>query len=353
MKTIIKCICCLLFCSCSSELIDNIPDNMDKVTPKSRTVYDFSLDYPKFMVSGNYYTFTLGGFGLSDFQSIAWSLDGKVLGTGTCVDAIFDKGGWYSFYLDFCDFSYDHWKGDTESFPVYQKAPSIVCESGIIDAAGNYTFTVDYPHIGKYIIEWEFSDGIQCFSSDNTQAVLSFPSPGTYTIKCRAKENCPYVSGGTYVSDWGTLSVSVIPKLIPNQWTIRNFQQSDDDVFYNLMYKNTTSSSYICESLYTTFLYEGAYDGYYGGFSFDWVYDEKYKLYFPYSVKPEYGFETCEWDKYDAGLRAIVEPGEVISYSRRAKITPGKTLADIEYILFFIYDNKKNYRYVDEGGFIE
>ncbi len=353
MKTIINCLCFLFLCSCSSDLIDSVPDNIDKETLQSKTIYNFSFNHPKFMVTGNYYTFTLDGFGAEDFRSILWHLNGKTLGTGTRVDAIFDRGGWYSFYLDFYDFSYDHWSGYTNSFPVYQKAPSIVSKNRIIDTEGNYTFTVDYPHIGKYNIEWEFPDGVQRISSSNTQAILKFPSAGTYSIKCRAKEECPYVSDGTYVSDWGTLSVSVIPKLIPDQWVVRNFIQSGDEVFYDVMYKNTNYDTYICESLYTTFLYDGAYDGYYGGFSFDWVYNSTYNLYFPYSVDPDYGFETREWDFYDAGQRVLIGSSEIYSCLRKARIASGKTWADIEYILFFIYDNKRNDRYVDETGSIE
>lgn len=355
MKSIIGILLFLLLYSCNTELIESVPDDVDKGTSQSRTVYDFSLNHPKFMVTGNYYIFTLAGASASDFQSIYWSLDGEgsILGGGTHVNALFDKGGWHSFRIDFYDFSYNHWWGNTNSFPVYQKAPSIVSKNRIIDAEENYTFTVDYPHIGKYNIEWEFPDGAQCVASSNTQAILKFPSAGTYTIKCRAKEECPYVSGGIYVSDWDTLNVSVVEAVMPNQWCIRNFQQSGNTVSYDIMYKNTTSSSYRCESLYITFLYNGAYDGYYGGFSFKWVYNTTFDLYLPYSVNPEYGFETCEWDSHGIGGLARVEPGEIISYRRNAKIASGKTLADIEYILLFIYDNKLNYRYVEETGPID
>lgn len=346
----------LFLYSCQTELIENVPNDIEKGAPQSRTIYDFSLNHPKFMVTGNYYIFTLTGVPSYDFQSIYWSLNGEGsildLGRGS-VDALFDKGGWHSFRIDFYDFSYNHWWGNTEPFPVYQKAPMIVSKSGIIDTEENYIFTVDYPHIGKYDIEWEFTDGVHCISSTNTQAVLSFPSVGTYTIKCRAKEECPCVNGGVYVSDWGTLNVSVVPKLIPNQWTIRNIQQLGNEIFYDIMYKNTTSSKYICESLYTTFLYEGAYDGYYGGFSLDWIYNTKFGLYFPYSVNEDYGFEMCAWDYYDGGLCAVVETGQIFSTLVKGTTTSNKTLSDIEYVLFFIYDNKQSYRYVDEGGFIE
>lgn len=350
MKSIIGILLFLLLYSCNTELIESVPDDVDKGTSQSRTVYDFSLNHPKFMVTGNYYIFTLAGASASDFQSIYWSLDGEgsILGGGTHVNALFDKGGWHSFRIDFYDFSNNHWWGNTNSFPVYQKAPSIVSKNRIIDAEENYTFTVDYPHIGKYNIEWEFPDGAQCVASSNTQAILKFPSAGTYTIKCRAKEECPYVSGGIYVSDWDTLNVSVVPKLAPNRWIIRNFLQSGDEVFYDIMYKNTTYYSYTCESLYTTFLYEGAYDGYYGGFSFDWEYNKTFHLYFPYPVDANYGFATCEWDLYNAGVSVHIGSGEAFLRHRTAHITPGKTWTDIEYILFFIYDDKRNDRYVDE-----
>lgn len=140
-----------------------------------------------------------------------------------------------------------------------------------------------------------------------------------------------------------------------NCWIIQNASMEGNMMFYDLIYSNT-KQTYTCYSLYTLFLYKGAYDGRYGGYSISWNYDWRTESYHPETIPSEYGVVVCEWDECienEGGAKSVSYKG---TYSRRrgVQLAPGKTLDDIEYVLFFLYDNK-NFstlggldRYVDD-----
>jgi len=93
-------------------------------------------------------------------------------------------------------------------------------------------------------------------------------------------------------------------------------------------------------------LYKGAYDGYYGGYSIDWRYNSTSGLYFPEEVPAEYGLCVREFDACDGGKEFTLASNQTCIRSGHFQLPVGKTLADIEYVLFFIYDNQYG-RYVD------
>lgn len=140
--------------------------------------------------------------------------------------------------------------------------------------------------------------------------------------------------------------------LQPNEWGIQNMTQSGRYVDYELVYKNTkTDFTYFCSSLYTMILYKGAYDGYYGGYSIDWKYNSTFGLYFPEEIPAEYGLCVREFDACDGENGLTFAPNVTRTRSGSFQLPVGKTLADIEYVLFFIYDNKRGDRYVDTWDF--
>lgn len=159
---------------------------------------------------------------------------------------------------------------------------------------------------------------------------------------------------GTDVSTIQTRSAGT--ENFPNYWNILNASMSGDTMFYDLVYSNTEHQTYACYSLYTLFLYKGAYDGYYGGYSIGWNYDWRTGLYQPETIPAEYGVVIQEWDECleDGETARFIPYNETYSRRRGVHLAPGKTLDDIEYVLFFLYDNK-NFsilgrldRYVDD-----
>lgn len=158
------------------------------------------------------------------------------------------------------------------------------------------------------------------------------------------------------VSDGASASVqsrSAGTDLYPNEWGIQNMTQSGQYVDYELVYKNTKANfTYFCSSLYTMILYKGAYDGYYGGYSIDWKYNSYFKLYFPEEIPAEYGLCVREFDACDGENGLTFAPNVTRTRSGYFQLPVGKTLADIEYVLFFIYDNKNMNRYVDTWDFL-
>lgn len=346
MKTIINCICFLFLCSCSSELIDTPSETIERQIPQSRTDYNFSLSYPKFMVTDNYYLFTINGIGTSDFQSILWSLNegngSYVVGNGTSVTTAFKKGGWHSFHIVFYDFSYEHWGGDTWPFPVYQKAPLNIKGESVVDTEGYYTYSLDYPHNNTYTTEWEVNGNAQVQQSLN-QISVHFPTAGTYTIKGRAIETCPQCDGGTYTSEWQTKEVEVLDHVVSDNWYIQNFNGSGRSVTFDLMYKATHTYRYF--AMYIVYLYKGAYDGYYASSDWEWEERQNESYYMPPIIDPKYGFMTWECDYQEDESAVRVNAGEIHSYSKIATLPVGKTIDDIEYIILFIRDDTPAYRY--------
>lgn len=132
----------------------------------------------------------------------------------------------------------------------------------------------------------------------------------------------------------------------PNFWGMQNVIQIDRSLRYDVVYQNMSSKYYTCKSLYTMFLYEGVYDGYYGGDEITWEYSSMHGIYLPEAIAPQHGFVVREWDVNDisGGYAEYVDPGENFSLTRVASnmLLPGKTLSDIEYVLFFICDGLDN-----------
>lgn len=163
------------------------------------------------------------------------------------------------------------------------------------------------------------------------------------------------VSCSNEVTDGDSVSVqstSVGTDLYPDEWGIQNMTESGRYVNYELAYKNTkTNFTYLCSSLYTMILYKGAYDGYYGGYSIDWKYNSTFGLYFPEGIPVEYGLCVREFDACDGENGFTLAPNVTRTRSSNFQLPDGKTLADIEYVLFFIYDNKRIDRYVDTWDF--
>lgn len=150
------------------------------------------------------------------------------------------------------------------------------------------------------------------------------------------------------VTDEDSVSVqsrSAGTDLYPDEWGIQNMTQSGRYVNYELVYKNT-NFTYLCSS----FLYKGAYDGYYGGYSIDWKYNSTFGLYFPEEIPVEYGLCVREFDACDGENGLAFAPNVTRIRSDSFQLPVGKTLVD-EYVLFFIYDNKRIDRYVDTWDF--
>lgn len=140
-----------------------------------------------------------------------------------------------------------------------------------------------------------------------------------------------------------------------NCWNIRNASLTGNTMSYDLVYSNI-GPTYACYSLYTLFLYKGAYDGYYGGRYISWNYDWRTERYQPETIPAEYGVVVREWDEgiENEGNAKFISYNETYSMRRSVNLAPRKTLDDIEYVLFFLYDNK-NFstlghlnRYVDD-----
>ena len=134
--------------------------------------------------------------------------------------------------------------------------------------------------------------------------------------------------------------------IYPNYWGMQNVVQIGNSLQYDVVYQNTSSSYYTCKSLYTMFLYQGVYDGYYAGSEINWEYNSMHGIYLPEAIASQHGFVVREWDANDnsAGYAEGVASGENFSLRRVASnmLLPGKTLSDIEYVLFFICDGLDN-----------
>lgn len=151
--------------------------------------------------------------------------------------------------------------------------------------------------------------------------------------------------------------------LILDAWNIQNgymAETANNTFYYDIVYQNShepneiypNRDTYYCQSLYTVYLYNGAYDGYYGGYSLEWEYDNVNNIYIPESIPAQYGFVNREWDAYDGDTQKAVAAGETLSYTNYVTLPTGKTLSDIEYVLFFICDGTNgNNRYVIENDF--
>lgn len=117
---------------------------------------------------------------------------------------------------------------------------------------------------------------------------------------------------------------------------------------YDITYKAT--KDYYLYSLYIVHLYNGAYDGTFGGRTLDWEYRNGY--YFPPIIDSQDGSMQVFSDALDGGSTILIKAGTTRTYRLSQTILPGKQVQDFEYTLFYLYDNTKPDRYREDNDFI-
>lgn len=201
--------------------------------------------------------------------------------------------------------------------------------------------------------EWDIPDGVEyTYLNNNRKVRLKFHTPGKYTIKCRAKEYCPSAENELYISEWSTKEIKVIDYFPKDTWFVNNINidASKNIVTYDIIFKATRS--YSLTSLYLVLLYNGAYDGTFGGKSLAWEYKDGF--YFPPKIEIEDGCMRKILDTKLDGSGAIgISAGTTRILNIMQYITPGKQLQDIEYILFYLHDNTRPNRYREDYDFRE
>lgn len=144
------------------------------------------------------------------------------------------------------------------------------------------------------------------------------------------------------------LQVRKTPKVIPDSWVMGFPKILNNQLIYELVYKAT--KDYVVSSLYTTCLYNGAYDGYYNSETWDWIYKDGY--YLPPQIDSQYGTVNRVLDVYNGTGRMQIKAGTIKTHVVYQQIASGKRLQDIECFIMHLYDSKKVDRYQNTNDFL-
>lgn len=144
------------------------------------------------------------------------------------------------------------------------------------------------------------------------------------------------------------LQVRKTPIVTPDRWVMGFPEILNNRLVYELVFK--ASKDYVVSSLYTTCLYNGAYDGYYNSETWDWIYKDGY--YLPPQVDSQYGTVNRVLDFYDGTGRMQIKAGTIKTLVVYQQIASGKCLQDIECFIMHLYDSNNVHRYQNTNDFL-
>lgn len=358
MKNILFIFCLFISYSCTNELETDLKDNTKReALIMTRSTANLTINHPNYLVTGKPYNFYITGIGVENF-SYLWSFgDNATLNskTGSSVSVTFHKAGIHPLSLTLYDLFdidsdgfYTKYQYTDEAYCVYQDIPSIIGD-GLVNTKDVYEYSMQYSNISStFSGEWEIPHGIECVYTDNKKVRLKFHNPGIYTIKCRAKEYAPQAENSQHTSEWSTKTIEVSNYFPNDTWFTKNTEISQGTLSYDITYKAT--KDYYLYSLYIVHLYNGAYDGTFGGRTLDWEYRNGY--YFPPIIDSQDGSMQVFSNALDGGSTILIKAGTTRTYRLSQTILPGKQVQDFEYTLFYLYDNTKPDRYREDNDFI-
>lgn len=205
-----------------------------------------------------------------------------------------------------------------------------------VEGAININWKIISGSISFDLLNWDYATGV-CLTSS-----LPYDQCETAVIELSATNLC----GET--KKRYELQVRKTPKVIPDRWVMGFPKIINNRLTYELVFK--ASKDYFVSSLYTTCLYNGAYDGYYNSETWDWIYKDGY--YLPPVIDSQYGTVNRVLDVYNGTGRMQIKAGTIKTYIVYQQIAPGKHLQDIEYFIMHLYDSSKVDRYQDANDFV-
>lgn len=361
MRNILFLLSLLILYSCTSNSEIEFRENTKfENLALTRSSIDLTINHPNLLISKKPYNFSVAGVGANLF-AYQWNFGKNATlenNTGSSVNVTFNEAGIYPLSLSAFELfdlngngKYDLYQLNDKAYNVYQNSPNIIGDK-LIGKEDTYEYSMQYSNLSSdFSGEWDIPDGVEyTYLNNNRKVRLKFHTPGKYTIKCRAKEYCPSAENELYISEWSTKEIKVIDYFPKDTWFVNNINIYDEYVDYDIVYSAT--KDYILTSLYLVLLYNGAYDGTFGGRPLDWI--NKNNFYLPPKIEVEDGSSNKILDAaYDGGSNIGIKAGTTKILKTHQVITPGKQLQDIEYILFYLYDNTRPNRYREDYDFRE